>query len=87
MYFLIKDDNLVEKPNIIWYRVSADIKEEFACEPIYNKKILKIKIKSHGNEVTDFYNKGMAKTDSSRNQLGFCPQKDENYYLQVFLKL
>ena len=54
MYFLIKDDNLAEKPNIIWYRVSADIKEEFACEPIYNKKILKVKIKSHGNEVTDF---------------------------------
>ena len=54
MYFLIEDDDLVEKSNAIWYKVSADVKEEFACKPIYNKKILKIKIKSHGNEVTDF---------------------------------
>ena len=54
MYFLIEDDDLVEKSNTIWYKLSADIKEEFACEPIYNKKILKIEIKSHGNDVTDF---------------------------------
>ena len=46
-YFSIQDDGLLEKYNIIWNNVSADIKKEF----------LKTKIKSHGNEVTDFYDK------------------------------
>ena len=57
MYFLIKDDNLLKKCNSIWDEVSADIEKEFDSEPVYNEKYLKIKIKSHGDEVTDFYDK------------------------------
>ena len=29
MYFLIGDDNLLEKYNTIWNKVSTDIKDEF----------------------------------------------------------
>ena len=57
MYFLIEDDNLLEKYNTIWDKVSANIKKEFDSEPVYNKEFLKTKIKSHGDEVTDFYDK------------------------------
>ena len=49
MYFLIKSDNLLKKCNSIWDEVSADIEKEFDSEPVYNKKYLKIKIKSHGD--------------------------------------
>ena len=56
MYFLFEDD-LLEKYNTIWDKVSADIKTEFNSYPIYNKNYLKTKIKSHGDEVTDFYHK------------------------------
>ena len=35
MYFLIEDDDLLEKYNTIWDKVSADIKKEFDSEPIY----------------------------------------------------
>ena len=49
MYFLIKDDYLLEKYNRD--KVSADIKNEFDNEPIYNKNFLKTKIKSYGDEV------------------------------------
>ena len=38
MYFLIEDD-LLEKYNTIWDKVSADIKTEFDSYPIYNKII------------------------------------------------
>ena len=48
MYFLIEDDDLLEKYNTI-----LDIKKEFDSEPVYNKIFLKNKIKSHGDEVTD----------------------------------
>ena len=34
MYFLIEDDNLLEKCNTIQDRVSADIKNEFYSEPV-----------------------------------------------------
>ena len=55
--FLIKDDDLLEKCNTIWGNVCADIKKEFDGEPVYNKNYLKSKIKAHGNEITDFYDK------------------------------
>ena len=34
MYFLIEDDDLLEKYNTIWDKVNADINKEFDCEPV-----------------------------------------------------
>ena len=34
MYFMIKDDDLLEKYNTIWNKVSADIKKEFDSETL-----------------------------------------------------
>ena len=36
MYFLTEDDDLLEQYNIIWDKVSADIKKEFDSKPVYN---------------------------------------------------
>ena len=87
MYFLIQDDELLEKYNTIW----ADIKKEFGSEPVYHKNYLKTKIKSHGNEVKDFYDKKIPKLDSNHTSLAVISldsalKKDGNYYLEVFLK-
>ena len=58
MYFLIEDYELLEKCNTIWDKFSVDIRKEFNSESIFcNKTYLNIKIKSHGNEVTYFYDK------------------------------
>ena len=48
MYFLVENDDLLEK--------------EFVTGPVYNKNFLKTKIKSH--KVTDFYDKEIPKVDS-----------------------
>ena len=48
---------LIKKYNTIWDKVSADIEKEFDSEPGYNNNFLKTKIKFHGKEVTDFYDK------------------------------
>ena len=45
IYFLIEDDDLLEKYNTILDKVSADVKKEFDSEPVYNKEFLKTKIK------------------------------------------
>ena len=54
MYFWIEDDDLLQKYNIISENISTDIKKEFDSEPVDTKIVLKTKIKSHGDEVTDF---------------------------------
>ena len=56
MYFLTEDDDLLKKYNTVWDKVSAHIKKEFDSKPVYNK-FFKTKIKSHGDEVKDFYDK------------------------------
>ena len=91
MYFLIEDDDVLTEYNTIWDKVSGDIKNEFDSEPIYNTEFLKTKIKSHGDEVSDFYDKEIPKVDSNHTCLAVMSldsalKKDENYYPQVFLK-
>ena len=40
------------------------LKKEFKSESVYNKKFLKTKIKSYGDEVTDFHHKQIPQTGS-----------------------
>ena len=49
MYFLVEDDEFLEKYITIWDEVSVDIKK-FDSEPVYSKNYLKSKIKSHDDE-------------------------------------
>ena len=91
MYFLIEDDDIVKKHNAIWYKVSSDFRKEFGSEPICNKESLRTKIKSHGDEVTDFFEKEIPKVHSNHTCLAVTSsdsalKKDESYYFQVFLK-
>ena len=60
-------------------------------ETVPNKEFWKTKMKSHGNEVADFYDKKNSKVDSNHTclaviSLDFALKKDDNYYLEVFLK-
>ena len=66
MQFLINDDDFPEKYKLIWDKVGANIKE-IDGESVYNKGFLKTKIKSNGDEVTDFYDTKVLKVDSSHN--------------------
>ena len=44
MYFLTEDDDLLEKHNSIWNKVSVDRKKEFDSKPAYNKNFLSMSI-------------------------------------------
>ena len=87
--FLTEDDDLLEKHNTIWDKVHPESKKN--KKKITNKTFLKTEIKSHGDEVTDFYDKEIPKMDSNHTclaeiSLNSALKKDENYYLQVFFK-
>ena len=42
MYFLVEDDDILEKYNTIWGKVSTDIKKELDSEPFFNNFFWKI---------------------------------------------
>ena len=54
MYFLIEDDDLLEKNNTILDKFSADVKKEFDSRSVYNEKFLKTKIKYYVDELQIF---------------------------------
>ena len=37
IYFLIEDEELLEKYHTVWDKIIGDIKKEFDSEPVYNK--------------------------------------------------
>ena len=79
IYFLIKDDDLLEKLNTFSDKVCDS-------KPAYNKSFLKTKTKSHGNKITDVYNKNVLKVDSNHTcfaviRLDSALKKAGNYYL------
>ena len=63
--FLIKDDELLEKSNEIWEKVSNGIKKGFDSELVYNKKYIKTKAKSYEGKInTNFRNDKIPKEGS-----------------------
>ena len=91
MHFLIEDDDLLEKHNTIWDKVSTDFKKEFDSKPVNNKKFLKTKIKFYGEQAIDFHDKEVPKIGSNCTcfaviSLDSAIKKEENYYPPVFLK-
>ena len=58
----MKINELLEKYNEIWRKVSNDIKKGFDYEPVYNGKNLKTKNKSDKDKIsTNFYNNKIPK--------------------------
>ena len=45
IYFLIKNDELLEKYNETWEKIKNNIEKEFSSESMYNGNYLKPKIK------------------------------------------
>ena len=50
----MENDDLLEKHNTVWDKVSTHIKQELDSEPFFNKRYLKTKIEPHGDEVRFF---------------------------------
>ena len=62
IYFLIKDDELLEQYNEIWEKLKNSLKKELGSNPIYNEKYLKAKIKSYNGKINaNFHNNKIPK--------------------------
>ena len=91
VFFFIEYDVLLEAYNNIRNRARNSIKKQLDCEPIYNKKFPKNKIRSWGDEATDFHDKEVPQVDCNNSLTVILPdfvlKKDENYYPSVFKKM
>ena len=57
MSFLLKNNELLEKFNEIWDKVSKIIKKKFDSAPIYIEKYLRTKMISYEGKVSTNFNK------------------------------
>ena len=63
--FLTEVNELLEKYNKFWNKVSNGIQKHFDSKPAVNEKYLKTKIKSYEGKVnTDFHDNGIPKESS-----------------------
>ena len=53
----MEDNELLEKYNTLWNKISADVIKEFDSNLTYNKYILKTEIRYYADEPTDFYDR------------------------------
>ena len=65
MYFLIENNDLLEKYSTIWDNIGSDTKIELDSNPVYNKNVLKTKIESQGDQITSFHDKKIPKVNSN----------------------
>ena len=92
IFFLIKDDELLEKHNEIWERVKNGIKKEVDSEPVPDENYLKSKMKSDSGKInTTFYNNKIPKEgsqfiSSSVILIDSVLRTGKKYYPQVFLE-
>ena len=91
MHFLIEDDNLLNKFDTIWDKVTVDIRNEFGSKPIYNNFFLKTKIRSQAEEATEFDDKKVPNVSPTYNCLAVISlysdlKEDVSYYPQVISK-
>ena len=62
--FFIKDNELLEKYNKIWEKVSDSIRKGSDCEPVCNEKYLKTKLNCYKGIINiNFYENRMSKED------------------------
>ena len=64
IYFLIEDDDILEKYNTIWDKISADIKKEFGSKTACNNFFF-----GNQNEASDFHDKKIPETGSNHTSL------------------
>ena len=91
MFFLIKDEKLLEKYKTIWTKIQ-DLKNiELNALPVCDDRYIKTKIRAYGNKVYfNFPGLNVPEDDTERKSftvicIDFLLVYENKYYLQVYL--
>ena len=92
MSFLIKDDEVWEKYEQIWYVIKNNLKIKFHSLPVYDKKYLKTKVREYDGMIkTNFLGNGMPKENMHYTCIACITidsvmKMDKKNYPQVYLE-
>ena len=92
MSFLIKDEEVGEKYEQIWYAVKNKLKIKFHSEPVYEYKYLKTKVREYDVVIkTNFLGNGIPKENMHYSgvaciTIDSVTKMDEKYFPQVYLE-
>ena len=92
MSFLIKDEEVGEKYEQIWYAVKNKLKIKFHSEPVYEYKYLKTKVKEYDGMIkTNFLGNDIPKENIHYTSIDCITidsfmKIDEKYFPQVYLE-
>ena len=92
MSFLIKDDEVWEKYEQIWYVIKNNLKIKFHSLPVYDKKYLKTKVREYDGMIkTNFLGNDMPKENMHYTCIACITidsvmRMDKKNYLQVYLE-
>ena len=92
MSFLIKDEEVIEKYEQIWYVVKNKLKIKFHSEPVYEYKYLKTKVREYDVVIkTNFLGNGIPKENMHYSGIACITidsviKMDEKYFPQVYLE-
>ena len=92
MRFLIKDDEVWDKYDAIWYVIKDKLGIQFHTEPVYQYKCLKAKVREFDGVIkTNFLNNGMPKENMHYTCIGCITIDsvltiDKKIYPQVYLE-
>ena len=92
MSFLIKDEEVIEKYEQIWYVVKNKLKIKFYSEPVYEYKYLKTKVKEYDGMIkTNFLGNGISKENMHYTCIACITidsvmKMDKKYFPQVYLE-
>ena len=66
MYFVIKDDDVLDKYNEIWYRIKGKLNIKFHSMPVYDEKYIKAKVREFNGVIkTNFLSDEIPKESMS----------------------
>ena len=79
--FLIEDNDLLEKYDTAWVKISFNTEKESDSEPLYNKKKFGNQTKSYGDKATGFHDKEIPKVGSNHTCLAVITiDSSSNHY-------
>ena len=85
MSSLIKDDEVWHKYDKIWDVIKDKINNKFHCEPVYQYKYLKTKVKEYNGEIkTNFLNNGMSKENMHYSCIACITIDHPEVYLEEY---
>ena len=91
MYFLVRDDNVLDKYNKIWDKIKEKVSIKFHSQPVYDETYIKVKVREFDGKIkANFLGNEVPKEHMHYTCIAWTidsvMEMDERNYQQVYLE-